>query len=242
MKHLCFVSLFPSYFEASMNSSILVRGIRAGAFDWQFIQIRDFSLDKHHRVDDTPYGGGAGLVMKPEPLVSAIESARASHPEGHVVLMSPQGRRFNQQEARRLSEYESLIFVCGHYEGIDERVLAYVDEEISIGDFVLTGGEIAALVVSDAVCRLWPGVLGNEASSVDESFSEGWLEYPQYTRPVEFRGVRVPEVLLGGDHGAVDEWRRIESIRRTEARRPDLYDKLKDKLSSKERHKLGLDP
>ena len=213
-----------------MGSSIMARAIRAGLLDWQFIQIRDFSLDKHHRVDDSPYGGGAGLVMMPDPLVRAIEAARAALENGHVVLMSPQGKRFHQTEARRLSQYESLIFVCGHYEGIDERVRAYVDEEISIGDFVLTGGEIAAMAVSDAVCRLWPGVLGNDESSVDESFSEGWLEYPQYTRPANFRGELVPDVLLGGNHGAVDKWRQAESIRRTKERRPDLYEMLKHTL------------
>lgn len=235
MRRICFVSLFPEYFEAAMKSSIIGRAVNAGHMDWDFIQIRDFSLDKHHRVDDTPYGGGAGLVMKPEPLVSAIEASRERYPNGHVVLMSPQGRQFDHSQARRLSSYECLILVCGHYEGIDERVRSYVDEEVSIGDFVLTGGELAALVVSDAVSRLWPGVLGNDTSCLEESFSEGWLEYPQYTRPAEFRGECVPEVLLGGNHGAVDQWRRCESIRRTRERRPDLYEKLSSTLTKQER-------
>lgn len=242
MGRICFVSLFPEYFETAMRSSIIGRAVEAGHIEWRFVQIRDFSTDKYHRVDDCPYGGGVGLVMKPEPLVSAIEYARSLYDESHVVLMSPQGQRFVHKEARRLSQYETLILVCGHYEGVDERVRAYVDEEISIGDFVLTGGELAAMVVSDAVCRLWPGVLGNDESSVDESFSEGWLEYPQYTRPAEFRGVRVPDVLLGGDHGAVDKWRRCESIRRTESRRPDLYETLSQTLTKKERKWLGLEP
>jgi len=239
MGQICFVSLFPEYFETAMQSSIIGRAVKAGQIEWDFVQIRDFSLDKHHRVDDAPYGGGAGLVMKPEPLVAAIEHARSICPNGHVVLMSPQGARFDQTHAKRLSQYASLILVCGHYEGIDERVRHYVDEEISIGDFVLTGGELAALVVSDAVSRLWPGVLGNDASSVDESFSEGWLEYPQYTRPPEFRGMQVPEILLGGDHGAVDRWRRCESIRRTQQRRPDIYESLEPTLSPKERKWLS---
>ena len=235
MGQICFVSLFPEYFETVMRSSIVGRAVNAGQIAWNFVQIRDFSLDKHHRVDDAPYGGGAGLVMKPEPLVSAIEHAKSLYPEGHVVLMSPQGMRFDQAHARRLSQYPSLILVCGHYEGIDERVRNFVDEEISIGDFVLTGGELAALVVSDAVCRLWPGVLGNDTSSVEESFSEGWLEYPQYTRPPEYRGMQVPEILLGGNHGAVDQWRRCESIRRTRERRPDLYASLEPTLTARER-------
>ncbi len=225
-----------------MKCSIIGRAVEAGSIGWHFVQIRDFSLDKHHRVDDSPYGGGAGLVMKPEPLVAAIEAARNLCAGGRVILMSPQGRPFNQAEAKRLSACESLILVCGHYEGIDERVRAYVDEEVSIGDFVLTGGEIAALAVSDAISRLWPGVLGNDESSVDESFSEGWLEYPQYTRPAEFRGMKVPDVLLGGDHGAVDKWRRCESIRRTESRRPDLYEKLSPALSDKERRWIENEP
>ena len=224
MGHLCFVSLFPEYFDAAMRTSIVGRAVCAGRITWDFIQIRDFSTDRHRRVDDSPYGGGAGLVMKPEPLVAAIEEARRRHPEGRVVLTSPQGRRFVQDTARRLAACGSVTFVCGHYEGVDERVRGYVDEELSIGDFVLTGGELAAAMMADAVCRLWPGVLGNDESSVDESFSrQGWLEYPQYTRPVEFRGERVPEILLSGNHGAVDAWRRAAAIERTRERRPDLY-------------------
>ena len=240
MGHICFVSLFPAYFETAMHSSVIGRAVDAGQITWDFIQIRDFSTDKHHRVDDSPYGGGAGLVMKPEPVVLAIEEARRRHPDGHVVLTSPQGQKFEQATARRLHQHSCIIFVCGHYEGVDERVRSYVDEELSVGDFVLTGGELAALVMSDAVCRLWPGVLGNDDSSVEESFSQGWLEYPQYTRPVDFRGERVPEILLSGNHGAVDLWRRRASIERTRERRPDVYASLVETLTRKELKKLGF--
>ena len=240
MGHVCFVSLFPEYFEAAMHSSILGRAVERGTVSYRVVQIRDYAEDKHHRVDDAPYGGGAGQVMQPGPMVSAIESARAQCGGGHVVLMSPQGRVFSQSVAQRLSLLsEPLILVCGHYEGVDERIRSYVDEEISIGDFVLTGGELGALVVSDAVCRLWPGVLGNDASSVDESFSQGWLEYPQYTRPLEFRGARVPEILLSGNHGEIEKWRRCESIRRTQSRRPDIFSALSESLSLEERVWLG---
>ncbi len=240
MGHICFVSLFPEYFETAMHCSILGRAVERGTIGYSIIQIRDYAEDKHHRVDDAPYGGGAGQVMQPGPMVSAIESAKTQCGGGHVVLMSPQGRVFTQSDARRLSQVsEPLILVCGHYEGVDERIRAYVDEEISIGDFVLTGGELGALVVSDAVCRLWEGVLGNDASSVEESFSNGWLEYPQYTRPVEFRNARVPEILLSGNHQEIDKWRRCESIIRTQQRRPDLFDKLSETLSLEERVWLG---
>jgi tRNA (guanine37-N1)-methyltransferase len=241
MGQICFVSLFPEYFETAMHSSILGRAVENGSIQYHFVQIRDFSTDKHHRVDDAPYGGGAGQVMKPEPLVSAIESARNQcGGDGHVVLMSPQGKVFSQAVARRLSMLQKpLILVCGHYEGVDERVRSYVDEEISIGDYVLTGGELGALVVSDAVCRLWPGVLGNDDSSVEESFSDGWLEYPQYTRPPEYLGQKVPEILTSGNHEAIHRWRRCESIRRTQERRPDLFEKNKDSLTSEERVWMG---
>ena len=240
MGHLCFVTLFPEIIRAALGCSILGRAVTDGLIRVDFVQIRDFSHDKHHRVDDAPYGGGPGLVMKAEPLVRASEEARRLCAGGHVVLMSPQGRTLAPSTARRLSENgKGLIFVCGHYEGIDERVRAYVDEEISIGDFVLTGGELAAAVVSDSVSRLWPGVLGNAASSEDESFSEGWLEYPQYTRPEIFRGERVPEVLLRGDHGAVAKWRRCQSILRTRERRPELFEARRDFISHEERVWLG---
>ena len=174
-------------------------------------------------MDDTPYGGGAGMVMKPEPLVCAIEAARARVPSARVVLMSPQGRRFDQRKAQELSQREALILVCGRYEGVDERVLPFVDEEVSLGDFVITGGEFAALAIIDAMARLVPGVLGNAESPLQESFAgEGLLEGPQYTRPPEFRGSRVPEVLLSGDHAKIAAWRREQALHRTRDRRPDL--------------------
>jgi tRNA (guanine37-N1)-methyltransferase len=177
-------------------------------------------------TDDVPYGGGAGMVMKPEPLVAAIEAAKAREPQARVVLMSPQGRRFTQAVAHELLEAPALILICGRYEGVDERVLDWVDDELSLGDFVLTGGELAALAVIDAVGRLIPGVLGNAESTRNESFSgEGLLEGPQYTRPPEFRGRRVPEVLLSGDHARIAAWRREQASSRTEARRPDLLEK-----------------
>lgn len=240
MGHFCFVTLFGSYFETAMHSSIIGRAVERGRITYDIVQIRDFAPDKYRRVDDAPYGGGAGQVMKPEPLVSAIESAKEKCGGGHVVLMSPQGQVFDQAAAQRLSRLDKpIILVCGHYEGIDERVRAFVDEEISLGSFVLTGGELGALVVSDAVSRLWPGVLGNDDSSADESFSDGWLEYPQYTRPAEFRGMRVPEVLLNGNHGEIAKWRRCESVRRTQQRRPDLFVKNRDTLTQQDRIWLG---
>ncbi len=243
MGELCFVSLFPEYFEVMMHHSILGRALARGALTYRFVQIRDFSRDKHRRVDDAPYGGGPGLVMKPEPLVGAIEESRRLCPGGHVVLMSPHGLRFDQNQALRLSKLGNpLILVCGHYEGIDERVRSYVDEEISIGDFVLTGGELAAMTVGDAVSRLWCGVLGNDASAQDESFSDGWLEYPQYTRPEYFRGQRVPEVLLNGNHEEIARWRRCNAILRTQQRRPDIFDQKSKELTCDERVWLGWDP
>lgn len=225
MGHFCFVTLFESYFTTAFSTSILGRACAKGLVTYETIQIRDHAHDKHRRVDDAPYGGGAGQVMKPDPLVESIEEARARC-GGHVVLMSPQGKRFGQPDAVRLSRLgRAIILVCGHYEGIDERVRSFVDEEISIGDFILTGGELGALVVADAVSRLWPGVLGNLESAHSESFSpstEGLLEYPQYTRPADFRGMKVPDILMGGNHGAIARWRREQSLARTQLRRPDL--------------------
>lgn len=243
MREICFVSLFPEYFEVMMHNSILGRAVARGALHYRFVQIRDFSRDKHRRVDDAPYGGGPGLVMMAEPLILAIEESRRLCGGGHVVLMSPHGQRFNQAQAQRLSALsQPLILVCGHYEGIDERVRAYVDEEISIGDFVLTGGELAAMVVGDAVSRLWNGVLGNDASSIDESFSDGWLEYPQYTRPESVRGERVPDVLLNGNHAQIAQWRRCASILRTQQRRPDIFDDKQHEITYDERVWLGWAP
>lgn len=221
------LTLFPRLVAAPLSESILGKAVARGDLRVNVRDVRDFAEGKHRVTDDTPYGGGAGMVMKPEPLVAAIEAARAALGEGaHVVLMDPQGRTFDRARARELARREKLILVCGRYEGVDERVRAFVDEEISIGDFVLTGGELAALCVVDACARLVPGVLGNEASPVAESFEEGLLEGPQYTRPPVFRGLQVPEVLLSGHHAEVARWRRKQALLRTRERRPDLFARL----------------
>ena len=217
------LTLFPRMIAAPLEESILGKAREKGLLRVQVTDIREFAEGKHRVTDDVPYGGGAGMVMKPEPLVSAIEAAKARVPSARVVLMSPQGRRFDQRKAQELSQREALILVCGRYEGVDERVLPFVDEEISLGDFVITGGEFAALAIIDAMARLVPGVLGNAESPLQESFAgEGLLEGPQYTRPPEFRGSRVPEVLLSGDHAKIAAWRREQALHRTRDRRPDL--------------------
>ncbi|TME26512.1 MAG: tRNA (guanosine(37)-N1)-methyltransferase TrmD [Chloroflexi bacterium] len=216
------MTLFPKMFESPFAESIVARARAAGTLTLAVRDIREWATDRHHVVDDAPYGGGAGMVLKPEPLTRAIRAARGD--DGHVVLMSAQGALFDQSAARRLAKERHLVIVCGHYEGIDERVIEKdVDEELSIGDFVLTGGELAAMVVIDAVARLVPGVI--EAESLEhESHTEGLLEGPHYTRPVEHEGKRVPAVLLSGDHAAITRWRRAEAIRRTAERRPELLD------------------
>jgi len=221
------LTLFPRMVKAPLEESILGKAQAKGILRVTVTDIRDFAEGKHRVTDDVPYGGGAGMVMKPEPLVAAIEAAKRRSPAARVVLASPQGRRFTQAIAQEYSKAESLILVCGRYEGVDERVLSFVDEELSLGDFVMTGGETAALAVIDAVARLLPGVLGNEQSAVSESFSEGLLEGPQYTRPPEFRGLKVPEVLLSGDHGRIAAWRREQALLRTKERRPDLLGREK---------------
>ena len=219
------LSVFPEVFEPYLGVSVLGRARRAGVFDFVAHDLRDWTHDRHRTVDDAPFGGGQGMLMKPEPLFEAVDdlSARATRP--HVVFFSPCGRRFDQRVADRLSREERLLFVCGRYEGMDERAYALADEVLSLGDYVLTGGELAALVVIDAVCRLLPGALGDEMSAVDESFSPaGLLEYAQYTRPASYRGMDVPEVLLSGDHARVAAWRRQSAIERTALWRPDLID------------------
>jgi tRNA (guanine37-N1)-methyltransferase len=222
------LTLFPRMCEAYLAESILGKAQASGLVAARVTDVRDFAPGKHRVTDDAPYGGGAGMVMKPEPLVDAIEAARGRLPGATVVLASPRGVRFDQALARRFAEQGRLILVCGRYEGVDERVMTAVDMEVSIGDFVLTGGELAALCVADAAARLVPGVLGNDASASAESFAgeEGLLEHPHYTRPPEFRGAKVPEVLLSGDHRRIERWRRRESLRATRARRPDLYARL----------------
>lgn len=231
------LTLFPRLVEGPLAESIIGKAIQKGLISVGVRDIRDHAVGKHRITDDTPYGGGAGMVMKPEPLVASIEAAReAMGGSCRVVLMDPQGRRFTQKVARELYDAERLVLVCGRYEGYDERIRSYVDDEISIGDFVLTGGELAALTIVDAVSRFAPGVLGNEESAGAESFEEGLLEYPQYTRPPEFRGETVPEILLSGDHAKIARWRRQQALLRTRERRPDLFAKLE--LSAADRKLL----
>jgi len=219
--HFDVFTLFPDMFQGPFTESILKRAQERGLLSIALHNIRDGTTDKHHVVDDYPYGGGAGMVMKPEPIFAAIEAVYESGP---IILLTPQGRLFNQQIARTLAQEQRVTLLCGHYEGIDERVRQHlVTDEISIGDYVLTGGELAAMVVVDAVSRLIPGVLGADASIQEESHSGNLLEYPHYTRPPEFRGWRVPDILLSGHHAQVARWRRKESLRRTRERRPDLF-------------------
>jgi tRNA (guanine37-N1)-methyltransferase len=223
------LTLCPRLIAAPLEESILGKAREKGLLRVKVTDIRDFAEGKHHVTDDVPYGGGAGMVMKPEPLVAAIEAAKEREPSARVVLLSPQGAPFGQRKAEELATQGALVLVCGRYEGVDERVLRWVDEEISIGDFVLTGGEVAALALIDAMARLVPGVLGNALSAQAESFSggDGLLEGPQYTRPPEFRGMRVPEVLLSGDHEKIARWRREQAVARTRERRPDLLTRRK---------------
>ena len=217
------ITLFPEMLDGFLGQSMMKRAAKAGRVTFNGINLRDFTEDKHRTTDERPFGGGPGMVMKPEPIFKAVESVRTE--KSRVILMCPQGKPFTQQRAQELSREEHLIFVCGHYEGVDERIReALVDEEISIGDYVLTNGALPAAVVIDAVVRLIPGVLGGEGAAEQESFSEPLLEYPQYTRPPEFRGMKVPKELLTGNHAAIAEWRRKQSEKRTAARRPDLRD------------------
>jgi len=223
------LTLFPEMFVPVIGASMLKIAAEKGLLTVSISNIRDFAYSKHRVVDDTPFGGGAGMVMKPEPLVIAVENALAEGgpmepTQRRVILMTPAGKIFSQAKAVELANLRHLVLICGHYEGIDQRVVdLVVDEELSIGDYVLTGGELPAMVVIDCVARLLPGVLGSELSARDETFAgDGWLEYPHYTRPREFRGRLVPEVLLSGDHARIARWRRGQSIKRTQARRPDL--------------------
>jgi tRNA (guanine37-N1)-methyltransferase len=222
------VTLFPEICRAPLNESIMKRAQKNGIVDLYIHNLRDWTTDKHHVADDAPFGGGQGMVMKPEPIFAAVEELRnptsnIQHQTSKVVLMSPAGRRFDQQMAAQLSGESHLIIICGHYEGVDHRVIEHlVDLEISIGDYVLTNGAIAAVVLVDAVVRLMPGVLGHEQSAVDDSFNRGLLEAPQYTRPAEFRGWKVPEILLSGNHAEIERWRKEQAIKRTRENRPDL--------------------
>jgi tRNA (guanine37-N1)-methyltransferase len=214
------LTLFPEMFVSPFNESIIKRAIERELVTVNITNIRDYAQNRHMQVDDYPYGGGAGMVMKPDVISRAIDAVASA--ASHVIYMSPRGKCLTQNKVVDLSRKENLVLLCGHYEGIDERVLTRVDEEISIGDYILTGGEIPAMVLVDAVVRLVPGVLGDEESSVDESFSDGLLEYPQYTRPPEFEGETVPDVLLSGHHENIRLWRKRQSLRRTLLTRPDL--------------------
>ncbi|AYE33091.1 tRNA (guanosine(37)-N1)-methyltransferase TrmD [Clostridium septicum] len=219
------LTLFPEMFEI-FNHSIIGKAKEKELIQINAINIRDFTLNKHKKVDDYPYGGGAGMVMAPQPLVDAIRFCKKSS-NSKVIFLGPKGKTFNQEIAGELSKEKDLTFICGHYEGIDERVYKHIDMEISLGDFILTGGEMAAIPVIDSILRLVPGVLGKEESYIDESFSDGLLEYPQYTRPELFEGDRVPEVLLSGHHENIRKWRRLQSLIVTKKRRKDLYEKVK---------------
>lgn len=215
------LSLFPQIAAAALGESIMKRAQQRGAVEIHSHNLREWATDKHRTTDDTPYGGSQGMVMKCEPIFAAVESLK--RPGSHVVLMSPGGQRFSQKIAEGYAQREHLILLCGHYEGVDQRVIDHlVDEELSIGDYVLTNGAIAAVVVVDAVVRLIPGVLGDENSAPDDSFSSGLLEFPQYTRPVEYRGWRVPDVLLSGNHAVIAKWRREQALEKTRRVRPDL--------------------
>jgi len=220
------LTLFCGMFSTFLKESILGRAVERGLLDVHLVDIRDYASDAHKTTDDRPYGGGDGMVMKPEPIYEAIRSVERVGERSRVILLSPQGEVFDQQKAWELSELDQLVLVCGRYEGVDERAISSsVDQELSIGDYILSGGETAAMVVMESVGRLIPKVLGGERSTLEDSFEDGLLEYPQYTRPREFKGQEVPEVLLSGDHEAIRRWRREQSMRRTLERRPDLLEK-----------------
>lgn len=225
MMRIDVITLFPELFDLPLRCSLLQKSRERGAVEFAVHNLRDYTLDRHRTADDAPFGGGAGMVLKPEPIARALEAVQSRGTRGHVILLCPQGRTLTQQMVGELARRERLVLLCGHYEGVDERIrLHLVDEEISIGDYVLTGGELPALVLIDTVVRLLPGALGNPDSPVQESFCGGVLDFPHYTRPREFGDRRVPEILLSGDHREIARWRRKEALRRTRERRPDLLD------------------
>ena len=241
------VTIFPEMFEGVIGTSIIGRARQQGLVEINLIDFREYSTNKHNTVDDTPYGGGGGMVLKPEPIFGAVEAVAGQEKPPRVILTCPQGEVYSQQKAIDFAAEEHLVIIAGHYEGYDERIREYlVTDEISVGDYVLTGGELPAMIIVDSVTRLLPGVLGNETSAVLDSFREGLLEYPHYTRPAEFRGWKVPDVLLSGHHGNVERWRRKESLRRTLKRRPDLLqgrdlDKLDAQLLSEVKREEGIE-
>ena len=222
------VSIFPGMFESPFGDSIIQRAREEGLLDIRVHDLRDYSLNKHKKVDDTPFGGGVGMVMNVEPIARVIAAIKKEVPETRTILLSPGGRPFDQERAGELSRLSSLTLICGRYEGIDERVrLHFVDEEVSIGDYVLTGGEIPAMVLVEAISRLVPGVLGDPESVVEESFTNDLLEYPQYTRPRDYQGFKVPEILVSGDHKKIRDWQKAEALKKTAQVRPDLLKKNK---------------
>jgi len=218
------ITIFPEMFKAVLGASIIKRAQARGCLQITLYNLRDYTHDRHRSVDDRPYGGGPGMVMRPEPIFEAVEAIaqQASGSKPHTVLMSPQGERLSSPLAKRLATIHHVIVICGHYEGVDERVKSLVDESVSIGDYVVTGGELPAMVLIDAVARFLPGVIGHAQATEEESFADGWLEYPQYTRPPTFRGMAVPDILLSGDHKQVAHWRKLQSIAKTLQLRPDL--------------------
>ena len=230
MKTLRFdiVSIFPGMFESPFGDSIIERAREKVLLDIRVHDLRDYKLNKHRKVDDTPFGGGVGMVMNVEPIARALEAIKKEVPKAKTILLSPGGSPFDQKKANELSFQENLILICGRYEGVDERIrLHFVDEEISIGDYILTGGEIPAMVLVEAVSRLIPGILGDSESIVEESFSDGMLEYPQYTRPRDYKGFKVPDVLVSGDPKKIRAWQKTEALKKTESVRPDLFEKNK---------------
>lgn len=225
MMRIDILTLFPNMFTGVFNESILKKAQEKKAVSLNVINFRDFADNKHKTVDDYPYGGGAGMVLKPQPIFDAVAYVTKYSEHPRIILLCPQGERYTQKKAEELAKEDHLVLICGHYEGYDERIREYlVTDEISIGDYVLTGGELGAMVIVDSVVRLLPGVLGNEASPVYDSFSSGLLEHPHYTRPADFRGMKVPEVLLSGNHRLIEEWREKQSLKRTFLRRPDLLE------------------
>ncbi|ALX47446.1 tRNA (guanosine(37)-N1)-methyltransferase TrmD [Lentibacillus amyloliquefaciens] len=224
--HIDVLTLFPEMISGVFNASILQKAQEKEKFSYQLVNFRDYSKNKHMKVDDYPYGGGAGMVLTPQPVFDAVDAVtKKKQTKPRIILMCPQGEPYNQQKAEELAEEDHLVFICGHYEGYDERIRQQlITDEISIGDYVLTGGELGAMAVIDSVVRLLPDVLGNTESAPEDSFSTGLLEHPHYTRPADFRGMKVPDVLLSGNHAKIDEWRRRESLKRTFERRKDLID------------------
>lgn len=220
------LTLFPEMFESPFGHSIIKRAIEDGQVEIDTLNFRDYGLGKHKVVDDMPYGGGAGMLLKPEPVFEAMKTIEERSPatKKRVILMDPAGKKYDQQMAEEFSKEEHLVFICGHYEGYDERIRTLVTDEVSVGDYVLTGGEIAAMAIVDSTVRLIPGVVGNEDSIIEDSHSTGLLEHPHYTRPAVYQGMEVPEVLMNGNHGLIEEWRQKESLRRTYLRRPDLIE------------------